>query len=218
MQGAYTPRGLASNLARIAADLGAHVEQLREERQLQRLLRKATPDEPPVPRLKPMMRSTVFMWRKRQSWKLSSTSTSSSHSLVDVPMVLGVLVDARRTRATRSRSSVCGLRPVALEQPLRHRVAAAARGSAGTRRRGSAPRARRAARACASGSCANTASMPAFLLPSRNSSVRYCSDWKPDDAPEHVAELRVLGRRQRLQHRPLLGHLALHLLARGRGA
>src|SRR3546814_6602255 len=32
-----------------------------------------------------------------------------------------------------------------------------------------------------SASCANTLSMPAFLLPSRNSTVRYCSDWKPDD-------------------------------------
>lgn len=29
------------------------------------LLRNPTPDEPPVPGLWPMMRSTVFMWRKR---------------------------------------------------------------------------------------------------------------------------------------------------------
>ena len=46
---------------------------------LERLRRNPTPDEPPVPRLWPMMRSTVFMWRKRQSWNASSTSTSFSH-------------------------------------------------------------------------------------------------------------------------------------------
>ena len=62
-----------------APDLGPHVQQLREEREIQRLRRKPTPEEPPVPRLWPMIRSTVFMCRKRQSWKLSSTSTSSSH-------------------------------------------------------------------------------------------------------------------------------------------
>ena len=43
--------------------------------------------------------------------------------------------------------------------------------------------------------------------------MRYCSDWKPEDGPEDVAELHVLRRRQRLQHRPLLGQLPQHLLA-----
>src|SRR5690606_11341060 len=41
--------------------------------------RKPTPDEPPVPRRKPMMRITVRMWRKRQSWNWVSRSTRSSH-------------------------------------------------------------------------------------------------------------------------------------------
>jgi hypothetical protein len=42
------------------------------------LRRKPTPLEPPVPRLKPMVRSTVLTWRNRHSWKFSSRSTSSS--------------------------------------------------------------------------------------------------------------------------------------------
>ena len=37
-----------------------------------------TPSVPPVPRLKPITRSTVVRCRKRQSWKRSSTSTSFS--------------------------------------------------------------------------------------------------------------------------------------------
>ena len=44
------------------------------------LLRKPTPEEPPLPRLNPMIRSTVFMWRKRHCWKRSSMSTSFSAS------------------------------------------------------------------------------------------------------------------------------------------
>src|SRR6185369_3558650 len=43
------------------------------------LRRNATPAVPPVPRLKPITRSTVLTWRKRQSWKFSSRSTSFSH-------------------------------------------------------------------------------------------------------------------------------------------
>ncbi|MNV85181.1 hypothetical protein D3C71_1791160 [compost metagenome] len=42
--------------------------------------RKPTPLEPPVPRLKPITRITVRMWRKRHSWKAVSRSTRSSHS------------------------------------------------------------------------------------------------------------------------------------------
>ena len=42
--------------------------------------RKPTPLEPPVPRLKPMMRITVRMCRKRHSWNWLSKSTKSSHS------------------------------------------------------------------------------------------------------------------------------------------
>jgi len=41
-------------------------------------LRKSTPDDPPVPVLWPIVRSTVFMCRKRHSWNDSSTSTSFS--------------------------------------------------------------------------------------------------------------------------------------------
>src|SRR5690606_22418307 len=41
--------------------------------------RKPTPHERPVPRRKPMMRITVRMWRKRQSWNCVSRSTRSSH-------------------------------------------------------------------------------------------------------------------------------------------
>ena len=41
--------------------------------------RNGTPLEPPVPVFSPMIRSTVFRWRNRHSWKLSSRSTSSSH-------------------------------------------------------------------------------------------------------------------------------------------
>eukprot|EP01092_Planopodium_desertum_P010860 TRINITY_DN49050_c0_g5_i1.p1 TRINITY_DN49050_c0_g5~~TRINITY_DN49050_c0_g5_i1.p1 ORF type:complete len:645 (-),score=247.89 TRINITY_DN49050_c0_g5_i1:8-1942(-) len=44
------------------------------------LARKPTPDEPPVPRLKPITRITVRMWRNRHSWKAVSRSTRSSHS------------------------------------------------------------------------------------------------------------------------------------------
>jgi len=44
------------------------------------VFRNLTPLEPPVPGLKPMMRSTVFMWRKRHCWNWSSRSTSSSAS------------------------------------------------------------------------------------------------------------------------------------------
>jgi len=42
-------------------------------------VRNATPELPPVPGLCPMIRSTVFRWRKRQSWNDSSMSTSFSH-------------------------------------------------------------------------------------------------------------------------------------------
>ena len=43
--------------------------------------------------------------------------------------------------------------------------------------------------------------------------VRYCSDWNPEDGPSTVAEPHVFRRRQRFQHRPLLGQLPQHLLA-----
>ena len=36
---------------------------------------------------------------------------------------------------------------------------------------------------CTSGSWSKTASIAAFLLPNRNSSSRYCADWKPDALP-----------------------------------
>ena len=42
--------------------------------------------------------------------------------------------------------------------------------------------------------------------------ARNWCDCKPEAGPEHVAELHVLGRRERLQHRPLLEQLALDLL------
>jgi hypothetical protein len=32
--------------------------------------------------------------------------------------------------------------------------------------------------------------MAAFLLPSRNSMVRYCTDWKPDAVAEHERNCR----------------------------
>jgi hypothetical protein len=43
------------------------------------LRRNGTPAVPPVPFLKPMMRSTVFTCLKRHNTKFSSTSTSFSH-------------------------------------------------------------------------------------------------------------------------------------------
>ena len=65
---------------RLLPDHRPHVDELGKERPVERALRdRPTPDEPPVPVLWPMMRSTVFMCRKRQSWKLSSMSTSFSH-------------------------------------------------------------------------------------------------------------------------------------------
>ena len=42
--------------------------------------------------------------------------------------------------------------------------------------------------------------------------IRYCSDWNPLAVAEHVAELHVLGRRERREHAPLLEQLALDLL------
>lgn len=42
--------------------------------------RKGTPLDPPVPRLNPIVRSTVLRCRKRQNWKFSSRSTSSSQA------------------------------------------------------------------------------------------------------------------------------------------
>src|SRR4029453_884236 len=42
--------------------------------------RKRTPEEPPVPVLKPMVRCTVRRWRNRQNWKLSSTSIRDSQA------------------------------------------------------------------------------------------------------------------------------------------
>src|SRR5215211_510276 len=42
--------------------------------------RKRTPEDPPVPVLKPIVRCTTRRCRNRQNWKLSSTSTSDSQA------------------------------------------------------------------------------------------------------------------------------------------
>ena len=166
-----------------------------------------------MPRLKPMMRITVRMWRKRQSWNWLSRSTRSSHRWYSRPVRVGVLVDAlehrhqlgigRRAACDQSRSTCARRHRVAVARQVAQDLVVQARRFEHCAQ----------ARLLASASCANTLSIAAFLLPSRNSMVRYCSDWKPDDGPEDVAELHVLRRRQRLQHRPHLGQLAQDLLA-----
>ena len=40
-------------------------------------------------------------------------------------------------------------------------------------------------RACAAGSLSKTLSMRRFLLPSTNSTARYCQDWNPDELPRN---------------------------------
>jgi len=47
--------------------------------------------------------------------------------------------------------------------------------------------------------------MPAFLLPRRNSTARYCQDWKPRAGGEERPDLGVLARRQGREDRPLVG-------------
>ena len=89
--------------------------------------RNGTPLEPPVPRLEPMVRSTVLRCRKRQSWKLSSRSTSSSHASYSVQSSCGVLVDVGEGRHQLGVERV-GQGPVAVEQLGRHVVARAGGG------------------------------------------------------------------------------------------
>ena len=86
----------------------------------------------------------------------------------------------RRRSSTRSGCSRYGCGPVAVEQLGGDGVARGGRGSAGTRRRGSARAAAWSSSAWAAGSWPNTLTMSAFLLPSRNSTSRYCADWKPE--------------------------------------
>src|SRR5262249_24768249 len=57
---------------------------------------------PPVPRLKPMMRSTVVTWRKRQRRNASSTSVSSSPSWYRSQCLFGSRYTASHACSTSS--------------------------------------------------------------------------------------------------------------------
>ena len=174
-------------------------------------LRKPTPLEPPVPRLKPMMQHRAHVPEAPQlELRLE----------VDQVLAQVVLAPSRRrcprrcARTPAAARIATRLRPVAGEVALRDGVAVAR--EVGQRLVVERRRFERFAQPCLpSGSCANTLSMSAFLFPSRNSTMRYCSDWNPD-RPEHLAEFHVFGRGERLQHRPHRGQLRDHLLCSAR--
>ena len=146
-------------------------------------LRNATPDEPPVPVLWPMIRSTVFMWRKRQSWKPSSMSTSFSHMSYAPHQRFGSLVDRAkhrhevRMRDVRLRDSRVRGSPAAPAGPR-------ARDGAGTRRRATARAAARSSSAKRRRRRGGTRrASPAACCRAGTRCARYCADWKPDDVP-----------------------------------
>ena len=54
--------------------------------------------------------------------------------------------------------------------------------------------------------------MSAFLLPSRNSTSRYCADWKPELVARNGRISAYSLGRQRREHRPLVGERVLDVL------
>ena len=86
------------------------------------------------------------------------------------------------------------------------------RGGAGTRRRGSAPRARLAGAPGRLGECAEDLEHPAVLVAELELDDPVLQGLEARRVAEHVAELDVLARRERGEHAPLLEELALDLL------
>ena len=112
--------------------------------------------------------------------------------LVHVPVVLGVGVDVGEDVHQLGAEDV-GAADVAVEQLPRHRVAAPGEQAQELVVDARAVRAARSARRARARRARTARSIAAFLLPSRNSTARYCADWNPDDEPSDAAELGVLG-------------------------
>ena len=131
--------------------------------------------------------------------------------LVGLPVALRGVVD-RLEDGEQVGAAAVGLGEVALDAVGRDRVVAAGEVAQELVVQATAPRAPRAAAPAPPGECAKTSSISRFLLPSWNSMIRYCSDWKPDASPSTPRNLTYSRRRQRRQHAPLLEQLALDLL------
>ena len=135
-----------------------------------------------MPVLWPMMRSTVFMWRKRQSWKLSSTSTSFSHMSYASHQLLRIVVDRLEHRHE------IGIARVRLRDSRARRIAAApaargARDGAGTRRTATARAAARRARRTSPGSWRNTSSIAGVLVAEQELDRAILRRLEADDVP-----------------------------------
>ena len=190
---------------------GAHLEQFREEGQLQRLLQEGHA----------RAAAGAALVADDALDRLHVPETPELEIHFHVHQLLAQVVgrpSARRCPRRCARTPAAGrvrARAAATSRARRRRPARHGRGapdSAGIRRTGSALPAPRAARPGAAGSWANTFSMSAFLLPSRNSIIAVLQRLEARRRAEHVAEFQVVAGRQRLQHRPLLGQLLLDLL------
>jgi hypothetical protein len=83
----------------------------------------STPEEPPVPGLLPMIRSTVFMWRNRHCWNQSSTSTKFLGEFVQIKVVLRFAINRKPYIAHQWVRQV-GLTKIAIKHLFWHRMAA----------------------------------------------------------------------------------------------
>ena len=173
-------------------------------------LRNPTPQEPPVPRLKPMMRITVRMWRKRHSWnafpdrpgpRTGDKPPSACRCPRRCARTPAATPDRTRAAWTSRVRSACGHRMAAAREEAQRLVVQARRFQ------------RLAQHAAACGSCANTLQHVGVLVAEQEFHRAVLQRLESGRRPQQVAELHVFGRRQRLQHRPHLGQLAQHLLA-----
>ena len=130
-----------------------------------------------------MIRSTVFMCRKRQSWNALLDVDQLLAHLVRIPPALGIRRRSCLNTGTSSGLRTYGCVTVALERTRAARAVRGARDGAGTRRRATARAAARRARRTPPRRGGTRRPCAAFLLPSRNSIARYCADWNPDDVP-----------------------------------
>ena len=160
-------------------DPGAHLVELGEERQVQRAAQEVDAGRP----------AGAGLVADGALHDLEVAEPPLLEVVLDVDELLAGLVDApvlararrrpRRRRRTSSGSERCGCdQSRSSSRPGRRTPGG--RGRPGTRRRATARAAASSSARARPGSWAKTLTMSAFLLPSRNSTSRYCADWKPE--------------------------------------